>query len=391
MAQMTRKEFLQLCSLFGIGLPLQTGAAACEKMEAATPNTIDKVIIVGAGIAGLSAGYLLHQQGIDVQILEATNNYGGRVITNTDFADFPIPLGAEWLHVQKKVLADIVNDPTITISVDTAPYQKNDQSGYWSNNELTLSELGAFSDLKFVNGGWLDFYETYILPPISKNMVYHAAVEMIEYSADRVTVHTSNQTYEADKVIVTIPLKMLQKGMITFSPALPVTKQEAIREAIVWDGIKVFIEFTEQFYPTFLEFAVNPTNSGERLYYDAAYGQQTTKNILGLFSVGTPSHHYTSLPEDELLPFILSELDTIFDGQATPHYIKHLVQDWTKAPFFEGAYLNDYENEQRVQTLFEPIDNKVFFAGEAYTSGNDWGGAHAAAEAAKEAVEKILK
>ena len=40
-----------------------------------------KVIIVGAGIAGLTAGYLLKEAGHQVVILEASNMVGGRIQT----------------------------------------------------------------------------------------------------------------------------------------------------------------------------------------------------------------------------------------------------------------------------------------------------------------------
>jgi monoamine oxidase len=40
----------------------------------------------------------LNQRGIQVQILEALSVFGGRMKRVTDFADFPIPTGAEWLH-----------------------------------------------------------------------------------------------------------------------------------------------------------------------------------------------------------------------------------------------------------------------------------------------------
>ena len=40
-----------------------------------------KVIIVGAGMAGLSAGYELSKVGHDVEILETQNRFGGRVKT----------------------------------------------------------------------------------------------------------------------------------------------------------------------------------------------------------------------------------------------------------------------------------------------------------------------
>ena len=40
-----------------------------------------KVIIVGAGISGLTAGYLLKKAGHNVVILEASNRAGGRIQT----------------------------------------------------------------------------------------------------------------------------------------------------------------------------------------------------------------------------------------------------------------------------------------------------------------------
>lgn len=41
-----------------------------------------KVLIVGAGLAGLACAQILHEQGIDVQVLEASDGVGGRVRTD---------------------------------------------------------------------------------------------------------------------------------------------------------------------------------------------------------------------------------------------------------------------------------------------------------------------
>ena len=44
-----------------------------------------KIIIIGAGIAGLSAAVYLHRKGFDIQILEASDSAGGRI--KTDIVD----------------------------------------------------------------------------------------------------------------------------------------------------------------------------------------------------------------------------------------------------------------------------------------------------------------
>lgn len=57
-----------------------------------------KVLVIGAGIAGLSAAWHLREAGIDATVLEARDRIGGRVWTSRDFADIPVEFGAELIH-----------------------------------------------------------------------------------------------------------------------------------------------------------------------------------------------------------------------------------------------------------------------------------------------------
>lgn len=57
-----------------------------------------KILVIGAGIAGLSAAYHLEGAGIEATVLEARDRVGGRVWTDRDFADIPIEFGAELIH-----------------------------------------------------------------------------------------------------------------------------------------------------------------------------------------------------------------------------------------------------------------------------------------------------
>ena len=148
-------------------------------------------------------------------------------------------------------------------------------------------------------------------------------IESIDYSGNEIVVSTATETFTSNKVIITIPLKILQNGAVSFTPALPSNKIDAIRQATVWDGCKAFIEFSEKFYPTFIGFDIQPETDGQKLYYDAAYGQNSKQHILGLFAVGIEAKPYVDLSGQALIDYMLDELDDIFDGEASTHYVKH--------------------------------------------------------------------
>jgi monoamine oxidase len=61
-----------------------------------------QVIVIGAGIAGLSAAQALRENGYSVVILEGRARIGGRVWTNRDWPSAPLELGARWIQGIKK-------------------------------------------------------------------------------------------------------------------------------------------------------------------------------------------------------------------------------------------------------------------------------------------------
>lgn len=364
---MTRQEFIKMCGLFGIGLPFQGLLVSCKEDEVLKPFA-GKVLIVGAGAGGLSAGYFLNQQGTDFEILEASPGLGGRMKINTSFSDFPIPLGAEWLETSTGIFDEIVNDSSVNINVQT---------------------IADAPDRKFVNYSWFNFFDDYIVPSISNKISYNTVVQSIDYSGDRIVVKTNKGQLEADKVIVCVPLQILKEEMVSFTPGLPQEKQDAIKETKVWEGFKAFFEFKTKFYDEEHAFQITPESLGQKIYYDAAFGQNTSKYVLGLFVVGAPAQDYISLQNDDLKNFILGELDSIYAGQATPNYIKHISQNWNKEPFIKGGYLSDHEDWKKVRELGRSVANKVYFAGGEFTDGEDWVSVHTAAQSARRVIAEI--
>ncbi|MCL6273288.1 FAD-dependent oxidoreductase [Muricauda sp. 2012CJ35-5] len=366
---MTREAFVKMCGILGVGLPLQFPLNAFSPTDKTKPVFNGKTLIIGAGAGGLSSGYLLHQLGMDFEILEATSNYGGRTKINTEFTDFPIPLGAEWLETKTSIFQEIVNDDSVNVAVKT---------------------IRDAPDRKFVNYSWFNFFEEYILPSISNNISYNTIVNGIDYANEQIVVSTQKGNYLADKIIIAVPLKILKENYIRFTPNLSNEKVKAIGETVVWDGFKAFIKFSTQFYDDEYAFRISPKQDGQKIYYNAAYGQNTDTNVLGLFVVGKPAKAFISRSGDALKDYILRELDNLYDNQASPNYMDHIVQNWNEEPFIKGGYMTDYADWKKVRTLGESVADKLYFAGGAYTDGTDWVSVHTAAQSAKKAVAAIV-
>ena len=129
---MNRNDFNRSVILYTLGLTLTSSLIRCSLNSKGVKK--NSVLIIGAGAAGLYAGYLLKKLKIDFKILEASSNHGGRVGKIVGFADYDIDIGAQWLHGKQNIMGDYVQQHNIPITLDDTPY-----SYYFKNKIFHVS------------------------------------------------------------------------------------------------------------------------------------------------------------------------------------------------------------------------------------------------------------
>ncbi|MBC7830271.1 MAG: FAD-dependent oxidoreductase, partial [Chitinophagaceae bacterium] len=135
----TRRTFLKQAGLAGAAVFLASDSKAVFSL-----TREKRVIIIGAGLAGMAAAKKLKEKNIDYVILEARKRVGGRVFSYQIDAmdDLNIELGAEWIgasHQRLLALCDeykleLINNQFDTHLIYRGRYYKNNEweySGEW--------------------------------------------------------------------------------------------------------------------------------------------------------------------------------------------------------------------------------------------------------------------
>lgn len=416
---MDRRNFLKQSSLLSIGglLIPSTFVSACREETLFEDLKYEgKVIIIGAGVSGLYAGYILQSKGIDFQIMEASSNYGGRLGKLSGFANFPIDLGAQWLHGKNNIAGELIQKSKTTITLDDS------STKYWFNNQLVSSlpketnifegenlpdisykeyaiQQGLGDEYKYIveniagdqgasasllsvyynnleeenwNSGdedykfqetYFDFIDKQIASPIKSKISLNTIVSKIDYSKENILITDSNNnTLTADKVIITVPISILKSNDIEFIPSLPSEKTTAFSKIGMGAGIKVFLKFSQNFFDQNI---IGGTVCAA--YADDGIGKSQDDNILLAFIMGEQAEQLTALGSDQsITTALLQELDLMYTGQASASFIASHVQNWTTQPYIKGAYsFSTIGMGESRKIAANSIDKKIYFAGEA--------------------------
>lgn len=332
-----------------------------------------KVIIIGAGASGLAAAKILERNKIDYQIIEATDRYGGRLKKNTILADFPIDIGAEWIHNLPPILNRLKGKKGDDVDEELVPYRLEKAYNWDGKNykEVSKKKLDSnfdfFPESKFKNSTWYDFVNKNLAKEVKHKIIFNAPVTSINYSDDKVIVTTKDgKIHIADKVLVTVSIGILKSEAIKFIPDLGNKKKKAINRVDFFPGFKLIMKFSEKFYPDAIDCKVK---KGEKTYYDLAFKKEAKSHIFGLLVAGSLAKDYYQLgAEEKIVSAALKELDQILDGKASKFYTgEYILENWGKHEFTLGTWTNASLNERfSLKALNQSLQKKVYFAGEIY-------------------------
>ncbi|HEY9648029.1 MAG TPA: FAD-dependent oxidoreductase, partial [Chroococcidiopsis sp.] len=115
--QLSRRQTLKagLLSVGALGLPPSALMATAPEPATATEPA---VLIVGAGVAGLTAAYRLQQAGVPVDVVEASQRVGGRLASVSQLPDLPnvVELGGEFIDTRHTAVRSLAADLGLTLA-----------------------------------------------------------------------------------------------------------------------------------------------------------------------------------------------------------------------------------------------------------------------------------
>lgn len=438
MSWLSRREFLSATTgVVGAGV-----AAACASKQPSRatghasgeppPADTKSVLVVGAGMAGLSAARSLADAGRSVRVIEARDRIGGRVCTDRGWG-VPLELGASWIHgttdnplteLARRVGAQLVTTDYYgwaELVADPALRPVNYSSTTWrtfverARGQGGAGSLGAAvraaaaaAKLSPADRAQLAFYLTTEVEDeyaadadqlsattfdkgddaggdqdaitngydaLPKSLADGLAIEFntpvtaIVERDGAIVVRTRDKSFQGPAAIVTVPLGVLKSGAITFDPPLPDGHAQAINALGFGVLSKSFFRFDHR------------TWKADNAFYqyigrEAGLWSQwfTLGSDAGPIAValngGTRGRFVESRSPRGLLSSALPVARRLFGDTISLTGVR--TSNWSADPYALGAYSFHPPGsglDDRRQ-LQQPISDRLYLAGEAVSVGN---------------------
>jgi len=378
---LTRRQFLRrsAVAVAGAGLIRSTLTGVTAEI---VRGPAKKVLVLGAGMAGLVAAYELTELGHDVTVLEARTRPGGRVHTLREpFSDglyaeegaARIPdehdLTLKYVKTFELPLEPFYPSRLNAIRFDRGSREEVPIDGFTDAMSQNYGDdLGGRPERWHKIKGGTDLLPRAFAKHLESKIVYGAPVVKIEQNEKAARVVClkagSPQTLTADSVLVTIPFSVLRNVEL---PALSSRKRDAIKRTQYAAVSRVYLQTRNRFWE---ERGLNgfAFTQGAIEIWQPTWSQPGPRGILMTYARPGEAERITSMKENGRIEATLTQLDGIFSG-LRGNFERGATKCWTDDEWARGAWA--FVGFSEFATAIMP-EGRVHFAGEHLSPWFSW-------------------
>jgi monoamine oxidase len=262
-------------------------------------------------------------------------------------------------------------------------------------------ELSTSNDKQYrVEGGYIKLVEYLHKECVEKGvqLFLSTPVKKIEWKEGNVKIITEHNRFGSKKILVTVPVGVLQSETIRFAPAIPGIIN-ASKKLGFGPVVKTLFQFDEPFWKK-KEFTQAKDLDKLSFIFSKAviptwwtYYPKEVSMLTG-WSGGPHAEEIKDLNNEEVLQKGLESLSQIFNVSVNLLQLKlkawH-VANWVNDPFNCGGYSYEVVNGKEIrQIIKQPVNNTIFFAGEGLYDGPEIGTVEAALYSGRETAHQMI-